>query len=129
MDGEYQKADADHDGRVTAAEASAKLTRDEHERALTTNRQIFAQLDRDKNGSLSSDEFAALIAVSPIDPAPFMQRMDLNEDGIVSLVEHRTSLLATFDAIDTDKDGVVTPAEKQASEQRPPQPQPSAAKR
>jgi Ca2+-binding EF-hand superfamily protein len=118
MDGEYQKLDADHDGRVTAQEASAKLTRDERDQALAANRAIFTQLDKDKNGSLSPDEFAALVVVRPVDPAGFMQRMDLNKDGIVTLVEHRTVMLATFDALDTDKDGVVTPAEMLASQQR-----------
>jgi hypothetical protein len=58
-----------------------------------------------------------------------MQRLDLNKDGIVNLIEHRTVMLATFDAIDSDKDGVVTPAEMQVSQQRPPQSPPSAAKR
>jgi len=119
MDGEYDKMDANRDGRVTPQEAAAKLAQDERDRALAANRQIFAQLDKDKNGSLSPQEFAGLIAVPPADPAPFMQRMDLNKDGIVTLVEHRTVMLATFDALDSDKDGVVTPAEMAASQQRP----------
>ena len=118
MDGEYKKLDADGDGRVTPQEAAAKLADDERQRALAANRQIFARLDKDKNGSLSPEEFAGLVAVPPVDPTAFMQRMDLNKDGIVTLVEHRTVMLATFDAIDTDKDGVVTPAEMQASQQR-----------
>jgi hypothetical protein len=46
-----------------------------------------------------------------------MQRTDLNHDGIVTLVEHRTATLATFDGLDADKDGVVTPAEMEASQQ------------
>lgn len=118
MDGEYRKMDTNGDGRVTPQEAAAKLMQDERDRALAANRQIFAQLDKDKNGSLSPQEFAGLIAVPPADPAPFMQRMDLNKDGIVTLVEHRTVMLATFDGLDTDKDGVVTPAEMAASQNR-----------
>jgi Ca2+-binding EF-hand superfamily protein len=117
MDAEYDRMDANHDGRVTAQEAAAKLAQDERQRALTANRQIFARLDKDRNGSLSPEEFAGLIAVPPIDPAPFMQRTDLNHDGIVTLVEHRTATLATFDGLDADKDGVVTPAEMEASQQ------------
>ncbi len=120
MDGEFKKLDTDGDGRVTAQEAAAKLVRDERDRALAANRQIFARLDKDKNGSLSPQEFAGLIAVPPADPAPFMQRMDLNKDGIVTLVEHRTVMLGTFDALDVDKDGIVTPAEMQAGQQRQP---------
>lgn len=130
MDGEFKKLDADGDGKVTAQEVAATLTRDQRAQVLALNRNIFTQLDKDKNGVLSPEEFVGLAAEPPpADPKPFMQRMDLDKNGIVSLVEHRTTLLTTFDAIDTDKDGVVTPAEMQASQQRPPQPQPSATKR
>jgi Ca2+-binding EF-hand superfamily protein len=120
MDAQYQAFDASGDGRVTPTEVVAKLARDERERALATNRAVFAQLDKDKNGALSPEEFAGLIGnVPPADPAPFMQRMDLNKDGVVTLVEHRTVMLATFDALDADKDGIVTPAEMAASQSRP----------
>jgi Ca2+-binding EF-hand superfamily protein len=130
MDGEFKKLDADGDGKVIAQEVAATLTRDQRAQVLALNRDIFTQLDKDKNGALSPEEFVGLAAEPPpADPKPFMQRMDLDKNGTVSLVEHRTALLTTFDAIDADKDGVVTPAEMQASQQRPPQPQPSAAKR
>jgi Ca2+-binding EF-hand superfamily protein len=129
MDGEFKQLDGDGDGRVTAQEAAAKLARDQRNQALAANRQIFAQLDKDKNGALSPEEFAGLIATPAVDPSALMQRLDLNKDGIVNLIEHRTVMLATFDAIDSDKDGVVTPAEMQVSQQRPPQSPPSAAKR
>jgi Ca2+-binding EF-hand superfamily protein len=120
MDAQYKEFDADGDGRVTSQEAAPELARVERDQALARNRQIFARLDKDKNGSLSPDEFAGLVVVRAVDPTAFMKRMDLNSDGIVTLVEHRTAMLATFDAIDTDKDGVVTPAEMAANQQKQP---------
>jgi Ca2+-binding EF-hand superfamily protein len=129
MDGQFKQLDANGDGKVTAQEVTAKQTQDEKARALALNRKIFTELDKDKNGALSPDEFAGLVGnPPPVDPRPFMQRMDLDKDGTVTLVEHRTVMLATFDAIDKDKDGIVTPAEMQASQQRqapPPAPPPA----
>lgn len=127
MDGQFKQLDANGDGKVTAQEVAAKKVQDERAQALALNRKIFGQLDKDRNGALSPDEFAGLVGnPPPADPRPFMQRMDLDKDGVVTLVEHRTVLLATFDAIDADKDGVVTPAEMQASQRQQPVP---AAKR
>jgi len=130
MDGEFKKMDADGDGKVTAQEAAASLSRDQRAQVLALNRKIFTQLDKDNNGTLTPEEFVGLAAAPPpADPTPFMQRMDADKNGVVSLIEHRTALLATFDAIDADKDGVVTPAEMQASQQGQPPPQGSAGKR
>jgi hypothetical protein len=41
-------------------------------------------------------------------------REDGNRDGRISMIEHRTATLANFDRLDTDKDGIVTPAEMKA---------------
>ena len=128
MDGEYKALDANGDGKVTPEEVSTQQTAQEKAQALALNHQIFERLDKDKNGSLSPEEFAGLVAnPAPVDPRPFMQRMDLNKDGVVTLVEYRTVMLATFDALDADKDGVVTPAEMQAAQQREEQAPPPAA--
>ena len=130
MDAEFKQLDANGDGKVTAQEVTAKQTQDEKAQALALNRKIFTQLDKDKNGTLSPDEFAGLVGNPlPVDPRPFMQRMDLDKDGTVTLIEHRTVMLATFDAIDKDKDGIVTPAEMQASQQQKQQAPPPPAKR
>ena len=130
MDAEFKQLDGNGDGKVTAQEVTAKETQDERAQALALNRKIFTQLDKDKNGTLSPDEFAGLVGnPPPVDPRPFMQRMDLDKDGTVTLIEHRTVMLATFDAIDRDKDGVVTPAEMQASQQQKQQAPPPPAKR
>lgn len=114
MDMEFTMLDADKNGIVTPAEVAQKLTSDSAAQAYALNRQIFERLDIDGSGQLSPQEFAGLVAAPPpADTTNFMARLDLNKDGQVTLVEHRTVMLATFDNIDADKDGVVTPAEMQ----------------
>jgi Ca2+-binding EF-hand superfamily protein len=116
----YRAYDGDGDGAVTAQEVSARLTREQQQQVLAANREIFTGLDRDGNGALSPDEFAGLaVEVAPVDPGAFLQRFDLDRNGAITLVEHRTVMLAGFDAIDADKDGVVTPEEMAASAQQP----------
>ena len=114
MDTEFAKMDADRNGMVSAAEVAQKLTNDTTMQAYAQNRQIFQRLDIDGSGQLSPEEFAGLIAAPPpADTTNFMARLDLDKDGQVTLVEHRTVMLATFDNIDADKEGIVTPAEMQ----------------
>lgn len=115
MDNEFAAMDADGNGWVTPQEISAKLTQDERTQAMAANRQLFSQLDTNRDGMVSPDEFAQLVASSqPVSPASYMQRVDLNQDGQVTLLEHRRVMLNQFDALDTDLDGIVTPMEIQA---------------
>ena len=74
-------------------------------------------LDRDGNGVLTAEEFAGLVnpQAIPADPAPLMQAFDANGDGIITLVEYRVRTQANFDAVDSDRDGVVTNSEMQAA--------------
>lgn len=115
MDNEFAAMDADGNGWVTPQEISAKLTQDERAQAMAANRQLFVQLDTNRDGMVSPDEFAQLVTSSqPVSPASYMQRVDLNQDGQVTLLEHRRVMLNQFDALDTDLDGIVTPMEIQA---------------
>lgn len=115
MDTEFATLDANGDGNVTAAEVAQKMNADSAMQAYAQNRQIFQRLDIDGSGQLTPEEFAGLVAAPPpADTTNFMARLDLNQDGQVTLVEHRTVMLQTFDNIDADKDGIVTPAEMQA---------------
>ena len=115
MDSEFAAMDSDGNGWVTPEEVSAKLTQDVRAQALSANRQLFVQLDANNDGMVSAEEFAQLVASAPpADPANYMQRIDLDQDGQVTLLEHRRVMLETFDRLDTDLDGVVTPMEMQA---------------
>lgn len=112
MDAEFRRKDADGDGKLTRGEIEQNERNAIMTTAMTTNRQIFAQLDTDRNGQLSPAEFAKLVAAPATpDVTPMMTRIDTNRDQIISLVEYRAATLANFDRLDTDHDGVVTAAE------------------
>ena len=60
-----------------------------------------------------------LAAATPphVDVSATMNRLDLNRDQKITLIENRTATLATlatFDKLDTDKDGIVSAAEMKA---------------
>ena len=116
MDGEFHKMDADHNNVLTKKEVE-DFERSQIATAIDNRRRaLFAALDADHNGQLTPQEFARLeLPVPQISSAPLFAQNDLNKDGQVTLVEYRTAKLANFDAMDADKDGVVTPAEMKAA--------------
>jgi Ca2+-binding EF-hand superfamily protein len=116
MDAEFKQMDADKNGIVTKKEI------EDFQRALTMliaqqrNVALFQALDKDKNGSLTPAEFAALpMNVPQPNAAPVLAQTDINHDGQVTLVEYRAGKLRNFDAMDADKDGVVSVAEMRAA--------------
>ncbi len=116
MDEEFRKSDGNRDGTVTRAELASTQQRAATAALEQRARAAFAAMDKDRNGQLSADEFVRANAGSakPVDVAPMMTRLDTNRDQKVSLVEYRTLTLATFDRLDADKDGAVSPAEQRA---------------
>ncbi|QDP19487.1 EF-hand domain-containing protein [Sphingomonas xanthus] len=115
MDAEFRKMDADKNGLVTRVEIEQYQRLTAVARAEARNRQLFAQLDTDRNGQVSSEEFIKLVVAPQIPGAQsVLGRMDSNRDQQVSLIEHRAATLANFDRLDSDKDGIVTPAEMKA---------------
>lgn len=115
MDAEFRKMDADKNGTVTRAEVEGFERAVSVLKAQRANRALFARLDSDRNGQLSAAEFSRLASAPQVDVKPILARMDLNRDQSISLVEHRTATLANFDRMDTDKNGIVTPAEIKAA--------------
>ncbi|MDG2003111.1 MAG: hypothetical protein P8J20_07255 [Novosphingobium sp.] len=115
MDGEFRSRDADNNGYFTRVEL-VKFERGlAQATALNQNRQLFMQLDTDKNGVVSPNEFAVLVSEPPLpDVMPQMKRFDQNSDRKVTIVEHRAATLANFDKLDTDFNGIVTGAEMKA---------------
>ena len=109
MDAEFRKMDTDKNGMVTRSEVEAFQRAAAVAESQSRARQIFVQLDSDKNGQLSEAELARGVnpATAP-DARPLFGQLDSNRDGRISLVEHRAGKLAYFDKIDLDKDGVVT---------------------
>ena len=116
MESEFRAMDADKNNILTKKEiedfqrsASAIL-------AQRRNAAVFQALDKDNNGSLSPGEFAAVpMNVPAPNAAPVLAQTDANRDGSVTLVEYRAGKLVNFDRMDTDKDGIVSPAEMKAA--------------
>lgn len=115
MDSEFRKMDGDKNGQLSRAEIEQFQTQQLAAQARQRNKSLFGQLDKDKNGQLSQAEFATIATPAPVANAqPMIARMDGNRDSQISISEHRTATLANFDRVDSDKDGVVTPAEMKA---------------
>jgi len=107
--------DADKNGQLTRTEIEQFQKLQAVADAQARNRSLFAQLDADKNGQISAAEFTKMVTPPPVANAgPMLSREDSNRDQQISLVEHRIATLANFDRLDTDRDGVVTPAEMKA---------------
>ena len=119
MDAEYRQIDLNKDGVATPAELSANQQRIVAAAARQRAGAAFARLDSDRNGQLSPAEFErAFAAAKATDVTPVLKRLDSNGDSKVTIVEYRTLTLANFDRLDSDKDGVVTPAESRGATPR-----------
>ena len=117
MDAVFSRLDRDG-SRVLLPEEIEAVERDAaRAEVLRQNRQIFAKMDKDENGSLDLQEFAALANLDAItiDTTPFMTQFDTDRDGTITLVEYRIVTQGNFDRIDSDKDGVVTPIEMRSA--------------
>lgn len=123
----FARLDTNRDGAVTQAEYDAART------AMRTEWQgkRFAKLDKDGNGQISREEFAARGDRGEgrgkgmrghwrhhgggMGRFGNFAMMDTNKDGRVTLAEASARPLAMFDAADTNHDGTVTPEERQAA--------------
>ena len=115
MDAQFGRMDADRNGQLSRIE----IEQSEKQRALAEakarNESLFDQLDVNNNGQISATEFAKLVSEPATASAqPMLGREDINRDGQISQIEHRTATLANFDRIDADKDGVASVAEMKA---------------
>lgn len=120
MDAEFRRRDGNGDGMLMTSELQQFEAGEALAAARIANRDLFARLDRDGNGALSAEEFAALVGpIPPPNVSAQMLRLDSNRDQKVTIVEYRAATLAAFDRLDTDLDGVVTAAEMQAGKVAP----------
>jgi Ca2+-binding EF-hand superfamily protein len=115
MNQQFLKMDADKNGQITLEEAAAFERMEAMTTAAARNRALFQSLDTDRNGSLSADEFRRLMQPVQATGQRFIRGNDPNRDGRVTLIDYRTTTLANFDKLDTDKDGFVSPAEMRAA--------------
>ena len=115
MQGQFAAIDANKDGTVTSAEVESARTKAVAAIAQRRAETAFAELDSDKNGSLSPAEFAKLIKPAGKLPASPIMTLDANKDGRITAAEYKTGMEARFARIDANKDGVITPAEAKPS--------------
>jgi len=116
MDAEFRGMDADKNGIITRKEIEDLQRVASVLAARQRNAELFQALDMDRNGQLTSAEFAALpMNVAQPNAAPVLAQVDGNRDGQATLIEYRAGKLVNFDRIDTDKDGVATVAEMKAA--------------
>ncbi len=130
----FARLDADRDGAVTTAEAQGVA-----QKARTdAQARHFDMMDANKDGSLSRAEFDAGHANrmvkrgEPRGPGgegkgmkrggrmgggmggKMLEAQDANKDGKVTLAEATAAALARFDMVDADRNGTITPEERQA---------------
>lgn len=115
VDKEFAAMDVNKDGKLATAEIEQYRQAKLEERARRVNAARFTQLDKDKNGYLSSQEFAALVGTPPrINGKPLVTRFDRNKDGVLTREEYRDGSLGDFERRDVNKDGILAPGEARA---------------
>jgi len=122
LDSSFAEADSNHDGFLNATELQAMQQKGMQQlqaRARAELQVKFNQLDTNKDGKLSFDEFAAIATVRPNQtPEQVLQKLDANHDGKVSADEAKAPDLAAFNRIDTNHDGTISPQEVNAARQK-----------
>lgn len=113
----FKTVDTNGDGGITKAEieaANVKAARDAQAGLTTRIEAEFNKLDSNKDKQLSLAEFrASAPSPRPVPAETAMQRIDGNKDQKITMQEFSGSTLAAFDQIDTNKDGTISPAERQ----------------
>lgn len=114
----FAAADVNRDNRLDRAEVAAELKRQAQQARLGLARQReaeFRALDANRDGRLDLTEFQrpltrVRINVPPADQA--LRGLDANRDGVINREENRRPNLQRFDALDKNRDGRLTPAER-----------------
>lgn len=110
----FKKIDTNGDGSLSAAELAAS------DAAVIRARLQgeFTQMDTNKDGQLSQAEFLARApqasALMP-NAQKAVANFDKNKDGKITADEFRAPQLAAFDKLDTNHDGSLSVAERQAA--------------
>ena len=122
LNGNFQAIDTNGDGTLSAAELQTAEAKVQQQRLAALRTRIeseFTKLDTNKDGVLSKTEFMAAApqsAGAAPNGANIVAQLDKNKDGKVSAEEYRGPVLARFDAIDTNKDGTISDAERKAAQ-------------
>lgn len=122
VDKTFGAVDTNKDGYSDRAEIEAAETRllaARKGQMLKQREAAFRQLDKDKNGSLSLQEYnsAAASQTPKADATARLNQLDKNKDGRISMIESRAPAEAQFTRLDVNKDGILS-----VEEQRRPAP-------
>ena len=123
VDGAFVAVDGNKDGFMDKSEIEAAELKVMNARKTAVIRQreaLFRNLDANKDGNLTLQEFNAKVAAAPLkaNATPVLGRLDTNKDGKISLAENRAPSMAQFDRADTNKDGSLSVAEQRARVKR-----------
>ncbi len=124
LNNNFRAIDTNGDGSLNSVEMAAAQSKTQQQRigaARTRFEAQFTRLDTNKDGTLSKVEFMAgapPATAGQVNGAALVTQLDKNKDGKVSADEFRAPMLASFDRADTNKDGTISQAERQAAGQR-----------
>ena len=124
LEAQFKAVDTNGDGTLSAAEVGAAELKILQQRAAAVRQRLeaeFNKLDTNHDGQLSKAEFMAAAPSAPTtapNGAPAVAQLDKNKDGKVSLDEYLAPRLAAFDKLDTNHDGTISAAERQAAQSR-----------
>ena len=121
LDASFKNVDTNGDGVLSQPELAAAESKGISQRVAAMRGRVeaeFTKLDTNKDGTLSKAEFMAAAPNAPATApsgANILAQLDKNKDGKISVDEYRARLLVPFDKADSNHDGTLTPAERQAA--------------
>jgi Ca2+-binding EF-hand superfamily protein len=123
LENNFKALDTNRDGSLSQAELAAAEARAQQQRLTAVRNRVdaqFTKLDTNRDGQLNKAEFmaAAPQKFAPATGAGLLAQLDKNKDKKVSTDEYRAPILTSFDRVDTNKDGTVSTAERQAAQTR-----------
>jgi hypothetical protein len=128
----FARLDANHDGRLTPDEMQGMRGMGERRPGGDMRQRMFDRMDANHDGNISREEFAQAHpmregAGPEMGPPPGgpegpgghgMGARMFGEQGFITLEQMRARALERFDRADTNHDGVLTAAERQAARER-----------